>query len=164
MRCSLRVSGAWPHKRSRGRGWRHSSAPPPCQEPPSRGPRWPGGEGRGGWRKPGQVFKCLKISLCRQPFGERRPQKETCLFEVAADDPNPTFSADYLFLSFPSWTRLAASQMPRVPAACPGNLSFNELRQLALKMRRVPWSERGKRQQPPFALWMITSHAYYFPP
>lgn len=127
-------------------------------------PQMAGGEGRGDGESQDKCLNVSKPSLCRQPFGERRPQKETCLFEAAADDPNPTFSADYLFLSFPSWTRLAGSQMPRVPAACPGNLSFNELRQLALKMRSVPRSERGKRQQPPFALWMITSHAYYFPP
>lgn len=35
--------------------------------------------------------------------------------------------------------------MPRVLAACTGNLAFNELCQLALKMRSVPQSKAGEK-------------------
>lgn len=62
---------------------------------------------------------------------------------MAADDARPAFSADYPFLSFPFWPRLAASQMPRVLAVCTGNLSFNELCQLPLKCTL----ERGRGRE-----------------
>lgn len=36
--------------------------------------------------------------------------------------------------------------MPRVLAACTGNLAFNELCQLTLKMRSVPQSKAGEKE------------------
>lgn len=80
-----RASGDWPHKHSPRRGLaaaehRTAPAPPRCQREPSRGPRWAGGEGRGGWSRPGQMVRCLKNLSLADSLLERVSHKRQPAF------------------------------------------------------------------------------------
>lgn len=64
-----------PTARAGCRSARHSPGTAVVPEEPSRGLRWPGGEGRGGWSRPGQMVKCLKILPLQTVFWGGSPVK-----------------------------------------------------------------------------------------